>query len=402
MNLVENFKMALKSIASNRMRSFLTMLGIIIGISSVIMIISVGDGGKASIMGQLNDIGAASVQIKVDTQNATSDDYITLSDVNAVRRSLPFVRYASVALQKQGTAASSSQSKQAVVLCVNQDYAALDGLTLLSGRFFTEREVDSDASVAVVDNNTALTLFGTLDCTGRTLNVNVKNARYKARVVGVIKSELGVFGNGKNMPAMVYLPVTTVLANADASDTQISSFYIMADNKDNTDTAGNAAVRMLEARHGNRSRDLYSYQNMIQQVAQINNVINIFTEFISAVAAISLLVGGIGVMNIMLVAVTERTREIGIRKSLGAKTRVIMLQFLTESVIITLIGGLAGIILGLLGARGIGSLVGVTPVLSPGAFAVAILFSCAVGIFFGIYPARKAARLNPIEALRHD
>jgi putative ABC transport system permease protein len=176
----------------------------------------------------------------------------------------------------------------------------------------------------------------------------------------------------------------------------------MSDSKDNTESAGNAALNMLINRHGNRDREVYKADNLLKQIDQINRVLGIFTAFIGAVAAISLLVGGIGVMNIMLVSVTERTREIGIRKAIGARTGNILSQFLTESVIISCFGGIIGLLLGVAGAYLIGSFAGITPSVSPGVVILAILFSSAVGIFFGIYPARKAARLDPIEALRYE
>jgi putative ABC transport system permease protein len=353
-------------------------------------------------MGQLNQIGAATVQIKVDSKSAQTSDYITQTDIDAIRQKLPFVKYATPALQKMGSVSAQNKTKDAVIICGNEDYGPLENLTYLYGRFFSKQETLSNAMVAVIDNNTATTIFGTTNAVGYYMNVNIKTTRYKVKIIGVVTSQMGMFGRGKNIPAFVYMPVNTILATTEDATNKISSIYVMADSKDDTDSAGNASISMLEARHGNRGEELYSYQNLIQQVDQLNSIISIFTEFISAVAAISLLVGGIGVMNIMLVAVTERTREIGIRKALGAKTGTIMVQFLTESVIITFIGGFVGIVLGILGARGISGLVGVTPILSPIAFSVAILFSCAVGIFFGIYPARKAAKLNPIDALRHD
>lgn len=402
MNILENLKIALASIRSNKMRSFLTMLGIIIGISSVIMIISLGNGGKERIMGEFEKIGAATVQIKVDTKNAVDADYITVDDVSAISRKLPYVKYATPVIQRSGSVAALQKDKDAVAVCVNNSFADLYGLEFLHGRFFSAQECDANANVAVIDETTAKTLFGSTDAVGYRMDVALKTNRFKVKVIGVVKNNSMSMFSGKNAPAIIYMPVNTLLAASDDISNKISGIYVMATSKNLTDTAGNASVSMIEARHGNRGRELYSFQNMITQVDQINNIMGIFTAFISAVAAISLLVGGIGVMNIMLVAVTERTREIGIRKSLGAKTGIIMTQFLTESVIITLIGGLLGILFGLLGAVGIGHAIGVTPLLSPLTFAVAILFSCSVGIFFGIYPARKAARMNPIEALRHD
>lgn len=176
----------------------------------------------------------------------------------------------------------------------------------------------------------------------------------------------------------------------------------MADTKENIELAGNSAINVLKSRHNNRDREVYTAESLMKQLDQVNEVLGIFTGFISAVAAISLLVGGIGVMNIMLVSVTERTREIGIRKAIGATTNTILLQFLTESVIISLLGGIIGMILGIVAAYGLGSFAGITPVLSITSIIAVIIFSSSVGIFFGIYPARKAAKLDPIEALRYE
>jgi putative ABC transport system permease protein len=182
----------------------------------------------------------------------------------------------------------------------------------------------------------------------------------------------------------------------------IDKLSLVATSKEAGEAAGNGAKNILESRHNNRGRDKYRVENALKQLEQVNKVLGIFTAFIGAVAAISLLVGGIGVMNIMLVSVTERTREIGIRKAVGATTGAILLQFLTESVIISVIGGIIGMLFGIAGAYAIGSYANITPALSGTAILGAILFSSAVGIFFGIYPARKAAKLDPIDALRYE
>jgi len=200
---------------------------------------------------------------------------------------------------------------------------------------------------------------------------------------------------------MTYTP-TGFVEQLFPNDALIDRVMITSDDKEKTEAAGKTTIKLLENRHGNRGRDVYKAENVLKQLDQINKVLGIFTAFIGAVAAISLIVGGIGVMNIMLVSVTERTREIGIRKAIGATTKTILLQFLTESVIITLIGGIIGMILGILAAYGLGAFANITPVVSPMVIIGTVIFSSIVGIFFGIYPAKKAADLDPIEALRYE
>jgi putative ABC transport system permease protein len=266
---------------------------------------------------------------------------------------------------------------------------------------FSEKEYDEGKSVVVIEEGGAKSLFGYEDVVGQTINIGSKSSPKKATIIGVTKSSFAMFGADENMPAIVYAPVTFVNALY-PNDFNIDSITVMATSKENGEEAGNGALNVLQSRHNNRDREVYKADNALKQLDQINQVLGIFTTFIAAVAAISLLVGGIGVMNIMLVSVTERTREIGIRKAIGATTNTILLQFLTESVIISMLGGIIGLILGLVGAYAIGSLAGITPVLSAGTIAIAIIFSMSVGIFFGIYPARKAAKLDPIDALRYE
>jgi len=222
-------------------------------------------------------------------------------------------------------------------------------------------------------------------------------------VVGITKSSFSMFGVGDsdNIPAFIYTPITFV-KNLYPEDFYIDTITLASLSQETSEQAGNEAKNIIESRHNSRGREIYKADNIFKQLEEVNKVLGIFTAFIGAVAAISLLVGGIGVMNIMLVSVTERTREIGIRKAVGATTNAILLQFLTESVIISLIGGIIGMIIGILGAEIIGIFAQISPLISPWVILGAILFSSAVGIFFGIYPAKKAAKLDPIEALRYE
>lgn len=401
MFFIENFKIALDSIKSNTLRSFLTMLGIIIGISSVITIVSLGEGGKARITGEFEKIGAATVNISVRVQEAQNSDYITLEDIKYIKEKVETVKYVSPALQKNGFAVTEKKTKRSFMFGVNEDYANIQSIEIIYGRMFNEKEVRENKGVVVIDESTAKSLYGTDDVVGRSMMLGTRTSPKRATVVGVSKSSAMMFGEDENMPAIIYAPVTFI-QSLFPNENQINSITVMATSKESSEEAGNGALNLLQNRHGNRGREVYRAESVLKQLDQVNQVLGIFTAFIGAVAAISLLVGGIGVMNIMLVSVTERTREIGVRKAIGATTNTIMLQFLTESVIISLIGGVIGLILGLLGGEAIGSFANISPVLSLKAIIGAILFSSAVGIFFGIYPARKAAKLDPIDALRYE
>lgn len=402
-NLVENFKMALDSIKSNKMRSFLTMLGIIIGISSVITIVSLGQGGQNTITGEFEKIGAATVSISVDATKAKQSDYITFEDIKQIRDKVDTVKYITPSMSKGGVAQSDTSNKRANISGVSVDAFNIQNSEFLYGRAFNEREYQEGKSVVIIDEYAAKSLFGYTDVTGKSIKVGPKSSPVKMTIIGVTKLDMGPFGGGDNnqIPAFVTIPATT-MKNMFSGEVTIDSITVMATSKNEGEAAGNGAKNILESRHNNRGKEIYKPQSLLKQLDQVNKVLGIFTAFISAVAAISLLVGGIGVMNIMLVSVTERTREIGIRKAIGATTNAILLQFLTESVIISLIGGIIGMIIGIGGAYIIGSFASITPSLSPAAVIGAILFSSAVGIFFGIYPAKKAAKLNPIDALRYE
>ncbi|GLC31003.1 ABC transporter permease [Clostridium omnivorum] len=402
-NFIENFKMALDSIKSNKMRSFLTMLGIIIGISSVITIVSLGQGGQNTITGEFEKIGAATVSINVDATKAKQSDYITFDDIKQIRDKVDTVKYISPSMSKSGVAQSETSNKRANISGVSIDAFNIDNTEFLYGRAFNEREYQEGKAVIVIDEYAARSLFGYTDVTGKSIKVGPKTSPVKMTIIGVSKLDMGPFGGAENtnMPAFVTMPATT-MKNIFSGEVTIDSITVMATSKNDGEAAGNGAKNILESRHNNRGQDVYKAQSLLKQLDQVNKVLGIFTAFISAVAAISLLVGGIGVMNIMLVSVTERTREIGIRKAIGATTNAILLQFLTESVIISLIGGIIGMLFGIGGAYIIGVFAKITPSLSPAAVIGAILFSSAVGIFFGIYPAKKAANLNPIDALRYE
>lgn len=415
MNIKESLKIAVKCIKANWMRSLLTMLGIIIGISSVIMIIGAGTGVRDYIVGLIEDMGSNAVLISVDATSATDNDFLTLDDIDNIKTKVKGVERCSPMLIGLGRATIDKSTTEATVAMIGVNSDVQFALTepCKYGRFFNDEEYGANAPVAVIGTLSAVEAFGYEDVTNEYITVSSSGRSMKVKVCGVadIDQMVNTVGGGSmaDMFQMntdqtiiaLFVPCTT-LTQITGADAQLASAFVIAEEGEDYDAVGNAAVNYLKAVHGNYSNSMYTAQNMATYVEIVNVIMSVLTAFIACVGAISLIVGGIGVMNIMLVSVTERTREIGIRKSLGAKTRVITMQFLTESIILCLIGGAIGITIGVVGAFAACSIIDITPNITWWLIVVALLFSSGVGLFFGIYPARKAAQMSPIDALRSE
>ena len=400
----EYIKIALMNIRSNKGRSFLTMLGIIIGISSVIMIISVGNGVKGGINDELNSIAGGQIYVYSYGEN---DEGIMLDftneDVDALKESVKNIKGATPSYGFSGVITGRKGNFSCYVSAGNADlqYSSTEPIT--KGRYFTENDYYVGNKVCVVDEYSAQELFGNTNILGMTVDLNVWGETEEFTIVGIRQnssSSMLTMMEGSSLNAEIPLSVMGS-AYGFYIDT-FSDILIISDGAENATQVATDSVKFLENRYNVRGKDAIQVENFNDYMGQINEILNYITIFVVLVAAISLLVGGIGVMNIMLVSVTERTREIGIRKALGARTGSILLQFLSESAIIALMGGVIGIVLGIAGAAGVCSLIGFTVRVELSTVLGASLFSTVVGVFFGIYPARKAAKLSPIEALRHE
>ena len=401
---------ALESLNSNKMRSGLTVLGIVIGVAAVIAMLAVGNGATASITGSINQVGTNLLFVFSGARNnpdVKNPRPVTLADANALldQYAAPHIQAVAPVLQGSGIADFGGQTKSTTIVGVTPSYQPVRNISLLEGNFITDAQNLGRASVTVIGVDVADKLFGHRDgLIGETIRIS----NQPFRVVGVLSPQGGSsFGSEDNE---VIVPLTTAQARLLKSRglDNLDVIYIQAVDFQSVTVASDEISQILRTRHrtpiGQDDFTVFTQESILSTVQTVTGVLTIF---LGGIAAISLLVGGIGIMNIMLVSVTERTREIGLRKALGARKRDILVQFLAESSLLSLIGGIIGIMFGWLIAFVVGRIAvatgnNFTPIVGIDSILLATIFSATVGLFFGIYPANRAASLEPVEALRYE
>jgi putative ABC transport system permease protein len=389
MKLTKLFKVAMTSIWSNKMRSFLTMLGIIIGISSVIVLVGIGEGTKQKITAQIEKLGTNLITISItgNRNNAITDEEIE------ELKTKPGVKEIAPSLTGNANIKAGDESSTTSLEGTTPNYTQIRKVNVSAGRFISNRDIENRFKVLVIGPETATNLFGDTNVVGKTMYVN----GIEFTIIGVLESQGSTAaGSGDDR---IILPLST--AQRLLKTTAIRTFYVEAESKEKVSEAMSYLQLFLNKKYNNdtRSYRVFDQTSLLETAATTTESM---TAMLSGIAAISLLVGGIGIMNIMLVSVIERTREIGVRKAIGAKRSVILLQFLIEAATISSLGGIFGVLLGYLGAYGGGKLLNTTIVISSNVVIEAFVFSMLVGIIFGIYPANKASKLNPIDALRFE
>jgi len=415
MNLFEAPRMAANGLLSNRLRSALTMLGILIGVTAVILLVAVGNGASVQINNQIQSLGANVIYVYPSnakgaggvSQGFGTGQTLTQSDVDAISsgRQDPDVVAAIPITQTGGQITYASQNFFAPTIGTTTQFPQVRDYQLAEGSFFTEDDLNARHRVVVLGQTVVDNLFGSADPVGQTIKIS----RQSFRVIGVFAAKGGTgFGSQDNV---IVAPITTVWAYLTGARGKVISQIVASASSAGTVTQAETEITtILMQQHGISDVSQADFQLQSQQdiLNQATSIATALTLVLGAIAGISLVVGGIGIMNIMLVTVTERTREIGIRKAIGARRRDILVQFLIEAMVLSGLGGALGIAVGALLAREAPSIPAIasssfpTPVVSPSSVVLAFCVSVAIGLFFGIYPANRAARLHPIEALRYE
>jgi putative ABC transport system permease protein len=396
---------AIRALKANKLRSFLTMLGIIIGVGAVVLMMGIGQGEQNQVAANLARLGTnlllvspgAAGQFGVRT---TTTNTMTLGDATAVA-ALPDVAEVAPTERASGLVTYSDQTDTTTTTGTTPAIVDISSLTIAQGRFFDDTDDQDIAPVAVLGQTPYQTLYPD---GGNPVGTKIRIGSVSYTVIGLLQT-IGAGAGGGDQDDVIYIPITTAMIRMQGDTKQtINSMEVQVDSKNNMNSVQNALDALLRQRHGlsTSQQDDFRITNMAQIQATASSIIGILTAFLASVAGISLVVGGIGIMNIMLVSVTERTREIGVRMAIGASRQDILLQFLMEAIMLSLLGAVIGILLGIAGTSIFSFFAKMAAPISMTAILVSVGFSMAVGVFFGYYPARKAAHLNPADALGYE
>ncbi len=408
MNLLSAVKVSVRSLRANKMRSGLTMLGMIIGVSAVIAMVAVGAGANERIAAQIASVGSNLIMVIPGSTTSGGlrggsggSQTLTIDDARAIGKELSAVRATAPNVRSSAPIVYGNQNWSTLVQGTSPGYLEVRDWQVISGRNFTDAEVDAASKVALIGKTVSENLFGGEDPIGKIVRIK----RIPFTIVGLLDGK-GQSPQGQDQDDVVIAPVTTVQRKVSGTSHAgtVGVILVQATGPDTIEEAQKQITVLLRQRHriSNGQEDDFSVRNLSEMLAVAESATKIMSLLLGAIASVSLLVGGIGIMNIMLVSVTERTREIGIRMAVGARQRDILAQFLIEAVILAVAGGTIGILVGAGGSMAISRFAGWSTLISPIAVSVAFGFSGAVGVFFGFYPARKASRMDPIEALRYE
>ncbi len=405
MDINNLLKICIKALLNNKMRCFLTMLGIIIGVASVIAMLAIGNGSKQSIRAEIGQMGSNMIMVSPGNgrfggvrQSGSSMQTLKMSDFESLVRQTSYIDKITPTVQASGQAIKGANNTPTTIYGVNEQYLDIRGYEIASGTCFTETDILHAAKVCVAGQTVVNELFGDgVDPVGQTIRFN----KIPMKIVGVLEPK-GYNSMGMDQDDLLIAPYTTVQKRILAIN-YIQGITASAISEEYTDQAIDEITKILQTNHNIKigQENDFNVRSQQEMMETMSSVMDMLTALLAAVAGISLIVGGIGIMNIMYVSVTERTREIGLRMSIGAKGRQIMLQFLIESIIISVAGGVIGVLLGVAAAKVI-AMFGTATAVSTFSIVLSFLVCVFTGVFFGWYPARKAASLNPIDALRYE
>ena len=393
--IYQSFKMAVKAIAGNKLRSFLTILGVVIGVVAIVVLVSIGQGANSSVVESIEGMGTNLITANI---NARRMNPIDLDSLNELAQNEAISYVAPISSVSGTVKAGTTTYDDGVVQGTTPGYESIRNWTVAEGRFLQQPDIDNRSFVAVIGSEAATEMYGTTHAVGETFSLN----GYTITVVGVLEA-VGSSASGSN-DNQILIPFT--LAQRLSNQTSISSFYVSAASSAQVEQAQAAVESYLEKAFENyNTRSFgtqYSVFNQTEMLSTLSETTNTLTLMLGGIAAISLLVGGIGIMNIMLVSVSERTREIGIRKAIGAARSNILTQFLIESLVVSLMGGLLGLVISVGAVQALAPVLEMTLTIPVNVAWMAIAFSVFIGVVFGMYPANKASKLRPIEALHYE